>query len=222
MPDIATDKPVKKNGRPRNIDWSAIAQDPVKAFEKNKAQWHFLALRLAAQCEAYLKKGEVPPAQLTTQAAIAFDKAFSKADSTDTAVTVPRTLELAIIKALRVTGNKDYVNSGSGTVPAQAQDDSQVILKTETDQGPGPDPGVGLQPVPAAGAGAAHQTVSAAPEPDIFTENEKDLIPEQVTVPVPGPDQILVQANDRNSAYVKAKPSGHRRFVNPFLEQDKV
>lgn len=89
-------------GRPKNINWAEISADDVKAVEKSRVQWKYISLKLAQQVELLIKKGDTPPAQLLTQAAIAFDKAFSKADTTDTNVTIPKSLELAIVKALRI------------------------------------------------------------------------------------------------------------------------
>ncbi|HEX2614890.1 MAG TPA: hypothetical protein VHL10_05305, partial [Nitrososphaera sp.] len=149
-----------------------------------------------------MKKKENVPGQLLTQAAIAYDKAFSKADVTDIATAIPPSLERSIVKAL-VSDNAHYVSTGrkepapaSGSEPGPGPVIDQVQAQaTDKAQPPATTPGPGLQRDSVAGAGAACQALSPGPEPENISEPEKALVHELVTV--------------------QPKPRGPRRFMPP-------
>jgi hypothetical protein len=204
-----------KAGRPYAVKHHAIAKESAQAVELSQIQWRELALTLAAQCQGFVKKKEPIPGQLLTQAAIAYDKAFSKADQTDTTVAIPTTLERAIVKAL-VSDNAHNVNQvPSASVITPSSETGSVMIQGQgqalvTD--PAIEPGVGLRSDSDAGAGAAYQALSPArTEPENIQENQKGTVAgavnhsvaidaEQADKPVPAPSRVL----------------GPKRFVDPF------
>jgi hypothetical protein len=198
------------------------AKDSTQAVELSQVQWRELALSLAAQCQSFIKKRETIPGQLLTQAAIAYDKAFAKADPTDIAVSVPRSLELAIVKAL-TADKKDYVNS-----PPQVLDPASVPgpcteKDTVTGRGQGqgheaalilPMPGVGLRSAAVTGAGAAYPPLSpvSGPESENISEKQKDPLLVHAVA-------IDGQGNVSDVATAPVRVLGPKRFKDPFAGQ---
>jgi hypothetical protein len=131
-----------------------------------------------------------------TQAAIAYDKAFSKADQTDTTLAIPQTLERAIVKALVSDNAHNVYQVPRASVITPSSETGSVMIQGQgqgAEPAADPMPGVGLQSDSDAGAGAAYQAVSPGiTEPEIIQENQKD--------PEPVPARVL----------------GPKRFVDPF------
>jgi hypothetical protein len=209
---------VKKTGRPKNINYNALSNEDVQAVDKSKVQWRYLALKLAAQCEGYVKRGEPIPGQLLTQAAIAYDKAFSKADQTDTTVAIPTTLERAIVKALVSDNAHNVYQVPRASVITPSSDTGSVMIHG---QGQGLvadhaiEPGVGLRSDPDAVAGAAYQAVSPArTEPENNLENQKD--PAQVQAEGRSVNDQALAPDGALAGPVTDKPRGPKRFVDPF------
>jgi hypothetical protein len=207
-----------KPGRPYAVKHGAIAKESAQAVELSQIQWRELALTLAAQCQGFVKKKEPIPGQLLTQAAIAYDKAFSKADQTDTTLAIPPTLERAIVKAL-VSDNAHNVyqvpgapvntpSSETGSVTIQGQGQGHVA-------DPESMPGVGLRSDSDAGAGAAYQALSPpVTEPENISENQKDQVAGAV-------DRAGTPGASQPTCTEPRQPRvlGPKRFVDPFKEK---